>query len=237
MLSDPDRAVQTLLDCWPRPLAEVTAAVGITGQQLRRYLAGTEDLPTVSRLRLFKHLGLRYEPHGADAYLQTPRGYVLHAAPSYARMVQAYEELTTGGDIEFSIEIVPPSAPYDLSWRYLLVQPCGDPLIVIAFPRCPPLSERRMRRETAAAVLGGGLINHFGPCCVDPQLYAEVAILWRNVQAGSVPVLDASLPLLDRWSDYLGEVGASTKTSLFMDSCTPSLYGPSAVSEGQADRF
>lgn len=128
-----------LVDCWPNGPAGIARAVGITVKELQWFLTNRTDLPNAEKGRLFDLLGLICDI--GDTGYEADGPYVL-VAESPKKISAGYDEISRGGDIEFSFEVLPEKGSADPSWRYLLFNAYGGLFNIIMIPRGSKVSER-----------------------------------------------------------------------------------------------
>ena len=117
----PDVA-RPLVRCWPTSSGELSRCIGSTARSLEWFLDRKAALDHQQRNRLCELLGLKLDPD-FQTY-ETCAPCVLIARTSTAAK-EAYEFLSHGGDLVFSIEALPASGLPDPSWRYLVFQAYG----------------------------------------------------------------------------------------------------------------
>jgi hypothetical protein len=126
-----------VLPCWPNTPAQIAQAAGLTGRQLQWFLSGRAQLNGQEQDKLMNVLSVELD---MDGYYITSGPCVL-IANNDRKIALVYEEISHGGDLDFSFEAVPEKANADPSWRYLLFQRCcGEPSIIM-IPRGSKVSE------------------------------------------------------------------------------------------------
>lgn len=161
-----------LVDAWPNEPSRIANAIGVTTRQLQWYLAGRASIPPDAESRLRSLLGLEYRPE-RGAY--EPAGPCVLIGHSTRVAVEAYEALSHGGDLEYSVEPVPDRGSADPSWRYLLFQPFGEFPSVIMLARGSRTVERLGERfinfdgtRSIPARVYRDLVSACGRACADP---------------------------------------------------------------------
>lgn len=119
---DLPEVARALVRCWPTSPGELSRCIGSTARSLEWFLDRKTALDHQQRNRLCDLLGLELDPD-FQTY-ETCAPCVLIARTSNAAK-QAYEFLSHGGDLVFSIEALPASGLPDPSWRYLVFQAYG----------------------------------------------------------------------------------------------------------------
>lgn len=118
-------------DMWPGGVSAIAQSLGIAVRDLRWFLSEKAPLATLSRHRLQSILGVEYKDEYGEYEALGP--CVLIA--SGRKIIEAYDELSQGGDLDFAFEALPTIASADPSWRYLIFQACGGLPNIIMFPR------------------------------------------------------------------------------------------------------
>lgn len=121
--------VRTLLRCWPNKLLDVARTIGITAKELRWCLADRIKIQGVFP-HLYSMIGVEYK----FGFWQACGGCILVGMSGRAT-VAAYEELSHGGDLEFSFEAVPETSEPDPKWHYIVLRACGSLVNLIVIPR------------------------------------------------------------------------------------------------------
>ena len=161
--SDYDNAAEIakkLVACWPNPPAEVAKCTGITLRELQWFTSGKAPLDQQSRFDLEDLLGIEYDESMGGYVGAGP--YVLMAHKPVA-LKEAYEDISKGGDAS-PCEIVPSQGAADPSWRYVLINTCGEPLSIVMSPRGAKITER----------LPDLLMNYAGTTPVSLEFYQDV---------------------------------------------------------------
>lgn len=161
--SDYDNAAdiaKNLVACWPNPPAEVAKCAGITLRELQWFISGKAPLDRHRRLGLEDLLGIEYDESMGGFVGAGP--YVLMAYKPQA-LKEVYEAISKGGDAR-PCEIVPRQGAADPSWRYVLINTCGQPPSIVMSPRGAKITER----------LPDLLLNYAGITPVSPEFYRDV---------------------------------------------------------------
>jgi len=127
-----------LVDCWPNGPVVVAKAIGITVKELQWFLTNRAELPKAEKNRLFDLLGIICNEDGNGYEADGP--YLL-IAEGPKKISAVYDEISHGGDIEFSFEVLPEKGSADPSWRYLLFSAYGSLFNIIMIPRGSKVSE------------------------------------------------------------------------------------------------
>lgn len=153
--------VKIILGCWPNKPAEVARAAGITLRDLNWYIGGKQQLESHLRSNVLSLLGIEANEYGDyDA-----EGPCILLASTIRATVSVYEEITHGGDLEFSFEIEPEQGPADPSWRYIVLRSCGGRVNFLMAPRGGDVAEKLGEKH---------FINFGGILAVSRDLYRDV---------------------------------------------------------------
>ncbi len=79
--------------------------------------------------------------------------------------IHLYGELSHGGDLDYSVEVLPARGQADPSWRYVLIEACGCLMCILMVPRGGDVANR---------LDADHFINFSGTCEVPPDLYSEI---------------------------------------------------------------
>ena len=110
-----------LVDCWPNnKLGDIANAIGITAKQLLWFLNSQAALLKTEKDNLSELLGIEVSTDFVDYDVIGPCGVI---AEGPKKCSTAYEELSNGGDIEYSVEVLPEKGNPDPSWRYVVLRP------------------------------------------------------------------------------------------------------------------
>jgi hypothetical protein len=152
---------KNLVECWPNTPAEIAKCAGITLRDLQWFTSGKAPLDRHKRIDLEDLLGIEYDERMGGYVGAGP--YVLVARKPLA-VREVYEAISHGGDA-CPCEIVPRhGAAADQSWRYVLINPYGDPPSILMSPRGAKITER----------LPELLLNYAGITPVSPEFYRDV---------------------------------------------------------------
>ncbi len=123
--------VKAVMPCWPNGAAELARAAGLTLRELQWYLAERLEITTSVRSRLMMLMGIEPDEYGGH---ELTGGCVLLAG-SLRATIHLYDELSHGGDLNHSVEVVPANGAPDPSWRYLLIEACGCLMSILMVAR------------------------------------------------------------------------------------------------------
>lgn len=121
-----------LMDCWPNKPAEIASALSITAKQLQRFVSKVTKLPDEKIDVLKEILGLEESERFYDFDAVGP--CVLFGEKP-TKITEAYDLLTHGGDLAYSVEVIPENGNADPSWRYVIFKACGELPNIIMFAR------------------------------------------------------------------------------------------------------
>jgi hypothetical protein len=161
--SDYDNAAEiakNLVACWPNPPGAIAKCAGIALRELQWFTSGKAPLDPHARFDLEDLLGIEYDERTGSYVGAGP--YVLVAHKPQA-LKEVYEVLSNGGDAR-PCEIVPRQGAADPSWRYVLINACGEPPSIVMAARGTNITER----------LPDLLMNYDGIKAVDPEFYRDV---------------------------------------------------------------
>lgn len=125
------RCVKPLIDCWPGGTATAASAVSIAKTRMEAFLSGDGELDRVEMNRIQQFFSIDEDRRG---YPEATGSYLLQARKAIS-VKAAYEMLSSGGDLQFSSELLPMRAAADPSWRFLLFWAHGQKPSLIMFPR------------------------------------------------------------------------------------------------------
>ena len=121
-----------MMDCWPNKPAEIASDLGITVKQLQRFVSKIAKLPDEKIDALKEMLGLEESERFYDFDAVGP--CVLFGEKP-TKITEAYDLLTHGGDLAYSVEVIPEKGNADPSWRYVIFKACGELPNIIMFAR------------------------------------------------------------------------------------------------------
>jgi hypothetical protein len=121
-----------MMDCWPNKPVEIASALGITAKQLQRFVSKVAKLPDDKIDALKEMLGLEESERFYDFDAVGPCVLV---GDKPTKISEAYEHLTHGGDLAYSLEVIPEKGNADPSWRYVIFKACGELPNIIMFAR------------------------------------------------------------------------------------------------------
>lgn len=190
--SEPYRAemIGSILKCWPNPLKEVAAMLGVTLRELKWYLGGQSGLGNAHELE--RLVGIDYgSSYDVFEFLH---GVVLSGASISAKTLEeALTTITHGGDA-IPYEAVPSEQPADPSWRYFLIETHGVGASVVVIPRGNPLADR----------MDSLVLNYEGIRSVPDALYLDlvgtVGKACLTPLANTTEVADFNLRHSEYWS-------------------------------------
>lgn len=125
-----------IVDCWPNSQAEIAKAIGSSVKELQWFLANKGKIQETEGL--FYLLGIEINREYVDYDIVGP---CVLLAKNMKAIKEVYDELSHGGDLEFSIEVVPQNGMPDPSWRYLVFCACAGFISIIMIPRGGDVSE------------------------------------------------------------------------------------------------
>lgn len=121
-----------MLDCWPNKPVDIANSIGITAKQLQRFVSKVAKLPGDKLDALMEMLGLEENDEYYD-YDAVGPCVLLGEKPT--KISEAYSLLTHGGDLAYSVEVIPENGNADPSWRYVIFKACGESPNIIMFAR------------------------------------------------------------------------------------------------------
>jgi len=127
--------MRDLLRVWPSPLAAVANETGVDPPAVRAFVSGKNNLTDAQLVRL--RILLNIEPD--ESGIPLCGGPYLVVSKSVRAAVNAYETITSGGDISFAIEAAPmvreERVMPDTRWHLLVFQRYFDPVSFAFLPR------------------------------------------------------------------------------------------------------
>jgi hypothetical protein len=163
---------KTVLGCWPNKISEVAKSIGITARELNWYTSGRTDLDVSKKTALLTMLGIEIN-NNYDEYELTG-GCVLMAS-NQRSTIATYEEISHGGDLEYSFELIPKNGKADPSYRYVLFSSCGGLPTVLMVPR---------GNEASAILDVERLINYEGLKEVEISFYFDIVSMCARACVG-----------------------------------------------------
>ncbi len=186
-----------LVACWPNPPLEIAQRIGTTLRELQRFLSRKATLDDRARLALETLLGLEYDMRTGGTVGTGP--YVLLARKFWA-LREVCDSLSHGGDAR-PCELVPRRKDADPSWRYVLINPYGEPPSIVMAPRGAKITEQ----------LPDLLLNYGGTVSVTPEFYQDVvstcARACREPAANLQEMRAFAQRHIARWIDGIWEPG------------------------------
>ena len=175
-----NRVIAELLPCWIEPSSMVARRIGLSAKELQWYLNEQRGLDDEVIERAFQVFGIAANPDyclddGSPAY-EARGNYVLIAPDKPGPVYALYDSLSHGGDIEFSVELVPQHGRADPSFRYLVFGYSYDVQVMVF--------QRGSRSAAALDQYGerADLINCAGPHAVPNRFYQVTVRLCAEVQ-------------------------------------------------------
>ena len=164
-----------MVDCWPNTPGDIAAAIGITAKQLLWFINGKEALPDNERDDLSELLGI--EP-STDYIDYDVIGPCVLIAEGPKKCETAYDELSNGGDIEYSVEVLPENGTPDPSWRYVVFAAFRAEPNILMFQRGSTATDRLGNKllinyqgeRTVPAAVYRDVVSTCAKCCTDPLL-------------------------------------------------------------------
>ncbi|MDP3008141.1 MAG: hypothetical protein Q8N30_03620 [Methylococcales bacterium] len=198
---DGNSVVNCILKCWPESLAAFAKRMDIKKQDLDWYLKSKKglDFETIDFIHTDLQINVSqiFEYSDGSSVYEPDGNYFLLASEKQVDVDNVYNEITHGGDIAFSVEIIPENNFADPSYRFLLFKTNSDKLHIIAF--------KRGSKSTLLLDKKNMLINFDGLCKVDTNFYrdivsslAEVTIKpWLIANQGNYIALKWSSQIID----------------------------------------
>ncbi len=164
-----------LIDCWPNPITDIATAIGTTAKQLQWFLSGQTELPNIQRDDLSEILGIEPSSEFVDYDVIGPCVLI---AESPKKCETAYDELSNGGDLEYSFEVLPENGRPDPSWRYVVFAAFGSNPSILMFQRGSKTTDHlgdkllinyQGERKVTANVYRD-VVATCAECCTDPVL-------------------------------------------------------------------
>lgn len=184
-----------IIDCWPNTQSDVASAIGIKAKELNWFLNGQFVLPETKRGGLSDLIGIEAR---ADWVSYDAIGPCVLIAKSPIRCGNAYEELSGGGDIDYSIEVLPDNGMPDPSWRYVVFAAHGRQANIMMFQRGSKASDQ----------LGENLlINYQGYRIIPASIYRDVVSTCAKCCSGTVLNRKLSGEFNERNREYFEELG------------------------------
>lgn len=152
-----------MVDNWPNKMLDIARALGITARELKWYLNGQADLFDADRLELLSMLSVECDDRISDDY--EAFGPCVLLAGSVRSISAAYNELSCGGDLEYSFEALPDKGAADPSWRYLVFKAYRKEPSVIMVPRGSNVAEQLDSRT---------FINFDGQRTIKAEVYRDI---------------------------------------------------------------
>lgn len=130
-------AVANIIKSWPGGKSATAGAAGITLQKLNWFMSGKKPLPRQTEYRLMETLGIEFNEQSGE---HEPEGPCVLIADSDKATVGAYDALSHGGDLAYSIEVVPDRGLPDPIRQYLIFQAWGGCVNILMVARGSKIS-------------------------------------------------------------------------------------------------
>jgi hypothetical protein len=189
-----------VVDCWPNKPGDIAKAIGITVKQLLWFLNSQAALSERERNDLSELLGIEASADFVDYEVIGPCVLI---AEGPKKCATAYDELSNGGDIEYSVEVLPEKGAPDPSWRYV---------VFAAYGRLPNIFMFQRGSKTTDQLGAKLLMNYQGERTVPAAIYREVVS--TCAQCCTDPFLNRKLMIefAKRHNQYFEEMGAEFHT-------------------------
>lgn len=189
-----------LVDCWPNKPGDIANAIGITAKQLLWFLNGQAALSETERDDLSELLGIEASTDFVDYDVIGPCVLI---AEGPKKCSNAYDELSNGGDIEYSVEVLPEKGTPDPSWRYV---------VFAAYGRLPNIFMFQRGSKTTDQLGEKLLMNYQGERKVPAAIYRDVVS--TCAQCSTDPLLNRKLmtEFGERHKQYFREMGMDYHT-------------------------
>ena len=163
-----------MLDCWPNKLVDIANALGITARQLQRFISKVAKLPGEKIDALMEILGLE---ESDEYYDYDAVGPCVLLGEKLTKITEAYDLLTHGGDLAYSLEVIPEKGHADPSWRYVIFKACGELPNIIMFARGSKSAEKIGSKmlmnfdglKSIPAPVYRDVVSTCAKACSDPQ--------------------------------------------------------------------
>jgi len=170
-----------LVDCWPNKPSDIANAIGITVKQLLWFLNSQVALSETERDDLSELLGIEESTDFVDYAVIGPCVLI---AEGPKKCSSAYEELSNGGDIEYSVEVLPEKGTPDPSWRYVVFAAYGKLPNIFMFQRGSKTTDQLGKKllmnyqgeSKIPAVIYRDVVTTCAQCCTDPVLNRKLML-------------------------------------------------------------
>jgi hypothetical protein len=177
---DGNNVIAELLPCWVESPSAAVRRIGLSVKALNWYLKNEHGLADDKRYPLLDLFGVgvdtRFAYEDGSPVYDVAENYVLFAPDKPGPVITLYERLSHGGDLGFSVALLPKSGEPDRRFRYLLFGRFDD-INIIVF---------RSGTSSAALLDAAGqrarLINYTGPHAVSTRFYQATQQLCAAVQ-------------------------------------------------------
>lgn len=185
-----------LIGAWPAYLSRLAGLIGVETKTLEWYRQGRALLGGATLDHLYEVLRLEVEWKDGYGYPEPVGNYFLIGSEKSKEVIELYDELTGGGDVGVSFEILPVNNKADPSFRFLLLERWGAKLHVIAFSRGAKSSSLLDDNRK--------LINYSGQCIVSNGLYQD--IVKAMVKATNDPSCAGKIgfEIFEKWEKEIG---------------------------------
>ena len=189
-----------LVDCWPNKPGDIANAIGITVKQLLWFLNSQTALSDTERDDLSELLGIEQSTYFVDYDIIGPCVLI---ADGPKKCSAAYDELSNGGDINYSVEVLPENGTPDPSWRYV---------VFAAYCQLPNIFMFQRGSKTTDQLGNKLLMNYQGERKVPAAIYRDVVS--TCAQCCTDPLLNRKLMIEfgKRHEQYFGEMGTEFHT-------------------------
>lgn len=165
-------SAKSLISCWPNRLVDLAKDCHITRKEIEWYLNGRPQ--GNHAISVTHHLAQRLNMSSdGDGYWSVDGGNA-YIANGIAQTQQCYDVLSSGGDLEFSFEVLPSTGRADLAWRYLILRRYCGRINLIAFAR---------GSREANLLDGDEFINLGAVVLVPASIYLDVVTAMREASA------------------------------------------------------
>lgn len=178
--------VALLLPLWPHPLGLMAHLAGVGIAELQAYVGEKGALSPSECQAVRDAFGLRQSAHrlkDGETDYEPGSFYLLLAEAPPKQVLRAYDQLSDGGDLEFSAEVEPASGSPNPDWRFLLFWTYGYRYVLLCF--------RRGTRQAAALDAPEDWINRSSkPVTVSSRLYGAMVRLRERASGFEVNSMD-----------------------------------------------
>lgn len=183
------RALKNVVHCWPGGVKAVASAIGATMKELQQLMAGTAPLDPEKMEQLIALIGMEVH-HVSGTYEAEGPCVLIAETPLHAK--EAYDELSNGGDLIFSIDAVSDKGMPDPSWHYLLYMSYDYGLNVLMIPRGSKLT----------AAMPRNFLNFNGTQKIPERIYRDIVATCSKVCLNPVQNIEFMVELSERHQDF-----------------------------------